>query len=212
MSHVAAPRPTYTLGALVIPKPGAFPPDDVAPGVHRIVHVPTGKAVRYRTEPLAGAGKGVRGPAESLLAFTGTLSDAYRWRESPPAFAHPNPVGATPELDLRARWRPTPEQVRAAVAELLTKTDPTEWVAAVALVQPGKQYGIWTVGQPVEPVPGVWAGINSFTEAPSYAHARNDAADAARAALGGRPGTVAHVSVRLDGSFAVFEDFGTRED
>lgn len=212
MSLVSAPRTAYAVGDLVLPSPAAFPPADTAPGVHRVVTVPTGRGTKYRTAPLIGTGKGVRGPADTLLAFTGTTEQAYAYRDERPSFAHPNPMGTTAEQDARARWLPSKAQVAAAVAELRTKADPDQWLAAVPLVMPGKQYGIWTVGQQVEHVAGVWVGINSFDQEPSYATARNRAADAARVVLGDRPGTVAWVTIRPNGDAAVFEDFGNTVD
>jgi hypothetical protein len=58
-----------------------------------------------------------------------------------------------PAEDLRLRWLPTDRSVRHARA--LLAAEPTADVAVVPMFQPGKQYGIWTVGQLVSTVPGV---------------------------------------------------------
>ncbi len=76
------------------------------------------------------------------------------------------------------------------------------------MVQPGKHYGVWTVGQEVQTVPGaVFIGVNSFNairaEVPSHAWARNAASDVARSVLGNRPGTVAWATVDREGRIAV---------
>lgn len=120
----------------------------------------------------------------------------------------------TPLADLQARMRPTDEQLAMAARELAAQAETwpgiTDFLAAVPLAQPGKQYGAWTIGQPVEPVEGCWVGRNTFdsdAEGGSYAEARDNAADAARDHLGTRPGTVAWVTVSPDGHWSVHEDF-----
>lgn len=125
------------------------------------------------------------------------------------------PRSVTPEQDLRARWLPTAASVRHAWA--LLDAEPRADLAAIPMVQPGKTYGLWTVGQEVQTVPGaVFIGINSFDaddsgEVPSYAWARNAASDVARSVLSDRPGTVAWASVDREGHVVVFEDFGGTE-
>ncbi|OLF13490.1 hypothetical protein [Actinophytocola xanthii] len=81
------------------------------------------------------------------------------------------------------------------------------------MYQPGKQYGIWLVGQPVTTVPGVVFLAAIHTEPvegiPNFSWARNAACHLARERLraDGRGGTVAYAVIRHD-SVAVFEDFG----
>lgn len=114
------------------------------------------------------------------------------------------------EQDKNTRWRPSEASVRLAVAAL--KSSPYADVAAVPMVQPGKTYGWWEIGQQFTTVPGVvFIGANSFdvpdeADVPSYAWARNEAASLARTYLGDAPGTVAWASIREDGTWAVFED------
>ena len=85
------------------------------------------------------------------------------------------------------------------------------------MIQPGKYYGLWTVGQEVRTVAGaVFIGVNSFDvdeigEVPDYGWARNAASDVARSVLGNRPGTVAWATVDREGRVAVFGDFGGTE-
>lgn len=123
-------------------------------------------------------------------------------------------MGVTPEEDLRARWLPTRRSVGHARALLVA--EPTADVAVVPMFQPGKQYGIWTVGQPVSTVAGVvFVAVNGFEPAvgvPSLSWARNAACLLARERLraGGRGGTVAYAVVRSD-SVVVFEDFGDED-
>ncbi len=66
----------------------------------------------------------------------------------------------TPPEDLRARWLPTDASVRRARA--LLDAEPRAGLAAIPMVQPGKHYGIWTVGQEVQTVAGaVFIGVSS---------------------------------------------------
>jgi len=111
-------------------------------------------------------------------------------------------VPSPEQQDMTERFRPTDEQIAAAV-EALAGGD---MLAAVPLALPGKKDGWWTVGQPVEPVEGLWIGHNSFDAQPSYAAARNAASLAASAALGERDGTPAYACIHADGTWAVFED------
>lgn len=116
------------------------------------------------------------------------------------------------QADVRARWRPSEQQIALAVTELAANPHGEAWLAAVPLVMPGKEHGVWTLGQPVEHVEGVvFLGRNSFDAgaSSSYAEARNFAADAARKALGDRPGTVGWATIYSDGGWSVFEDFGS---
>jgi hypothetical protein len=90
-------------------------------------------------------------------------------------------------------------------------------LAAIRMMQPGKRYGLWSVGQEVRTVAGaVFIGVNSFDadesgEVHDYAWARNAGSDVARSVLGNRPGTVAWATVEREGHVAVFEDFGGTE-
>lgn len=89
------------------------------------------------------------------------------------------------EDDPRERWLPTDASVRHARA--LLDAEPRADLAAIAMIQPGKHFGIWTTGQEVQTVAGaVLIGINGFAadditkaEVPSYAWARNAASDIA---------------------------------
>ena len=115
--------------------------------------------------------------------------------------------------DMR-RWTASPEQIRAAQDAIAAAVEQhpdvpaREWLAAVALAMPGKTYGFWQYGQPVEVVDGVWVGRNTTQDVEqSYGDARNEAAAAGVAALAGRPGTVAWVTIGADGEPFVFEDF-----
>jgi hypothetical protein len=120
----------------------------------------------------------------------------------------------TPAADLRARWLPSDSAVRHARA--LLDAEPRADLAAIPMVQPGKNAGIWTAGQEVQTVPGaVFIGVNAFdvddgAEVPSYSWARDAAAAVARTVLGDRKGTVAWATVDRDGHVGVFEDSGRR--
>lgn len=58
-----------------------------------------------------------------------------------------------PAEDLRRRWMPAQRAVRHGRA--LLAAEPDADLAVVPLYQPGKQYGIWLFGQPVQTVEGV---------------------------------------------------------
>jgi hypothetical protein len=113
--------------------------------------------------------------------------------------------------DLRLRWLPTRQAVRHARA--LLAAEPAADFAVVPLYQPGKQYGIWMLGQVVNTVQGaVFLAVNSSEPTagvPTLGWAREAACLVAREQLriDGRGGTVAYAVVRAD-SVAVFEDFG----
>lgn len=122
-----------------------------------------------------------------------------------------NPV----EADLHARWLPTAEQVAAGLAVLATvpEADRDRFLAVAALALPGKTYGLWELGQPVAPVPGIWLAENvtiGSQTAYSYGAARDAAEDAATAWLQANhlTGTVSFAVIRPDGHAAVFEGFG----
>ena len=114
----------------------------------------------------------------------------------------------TPEQDMQDRWRPTETAVNHAVA--LLKAEPRADFALVPLVQPGKEYGWWEIGQKVETVPGVVIlSVNSFkagADIPSHSWARNATSQVAKRVLGDAPGTVSYASISRDGTWAVFED------
>lgn len=97
------------------------------------------------------------------------------------------------ERDLAARWLPNAAQIAAALALLATLPAREEYVY-VAIALPDKDHGIWTLGQPVEHVAGVWLG-------------RDEASHAAALHLGTRPGQPSYAVVWRDGHAAAFEDF-----
>jgi len=103
------------------------------------------------------------------------------------------------ELDLEARWRPTTGQVTRALALLDTLPAREEYVY-VPIALPGKDHGIWDVGQPVEHPDGVFLD-------------RDGASHAAVQHLGIRPGQPSYAVVWRDAHWGVFEDFrGLFED
>lgn len=62
--------------------------------------------------------------------------------------------------------------------------DRHDYRAIVALVLPGKDFGIWTRAQPVHHLPGVWLANRVHTEGPlEMRNQRDPATAAARAAL-----------------------------
>lgn len=110
---------------------------------------------------------------------------------------------------------PTAVQVEAALAVLSTvpEADRSRFLAVVALVQPGKQYGLWSVGQEVVPLPGVWLGENVTGDSICpLSEARAAAEEAGERWLEARDldGTTGYVMVGPDGHAAVFEGFGAR--
>jgi hypothetical protein len=135
------------------------------------------------------------------------------------------------DTDMAERFRPTPAAVQHARA--LLAAIPHADLAAVPLLMPGKRHGWWTLGQPVETVPGaVFAGYNgcdvdaaerttranqhglSLAEwdtlgIQSYSIARDLAAHAAARVLGSRPGTVGWATIWRDGRWAPTEDILT---
>jgi hypothetical protein len=117
----------------------------------------------------------------------------------------------TPLDDMRTRLVPTAASIDHAQGVLADL--PEAEYAIVPMVLPGKQYGFWTTGQPVETVEGqAFACVNlpgghSGRTVPSYGAARDQACLAASEALAGRPGTIATASVSRDGEAAIFEEF-----
>lgn len=108
-----------------------------------------------------------------------------------PAPADYQPTEA--ELDLRARLVPTDDQLGAVFTYLGHRPGRVDYAHA-ALALPGKARGIWTLGQPVEAVPGVF-------------DTREAAVEAADRWLGVRDGQVAYVCIWTNGDHAVFEGF-----
>lgn len=113
-----------------------------------------------------------------------------------------------PHQDLRERWLPTGDAVQRALA--LLEAEPDADVAVIPMYQPGKTYGIWTVGQEVCTVSGrAFLAVDSFErrgDLPDYGWARDAASKFARATMGDLPGTTAWAVVRRDGTAVVFED------
>jgi len=112
--------------------------------------------------------------------------------------------------DKADRWLPTGAAVRHAQA--LLAAEPLADLAAIPMIQPGKTYGWWRLGQQVETVAGVvFIGINGDAPAgsavPDYAWARDMASMVAATVLGAdREGTVGWATVDRDGYVTVTED------
>jgi hypothetical protein len=131
----------------------------------------------------------------------------------PPADYQPSAV----ELDL-ARYVPTDEAVAEAVR--LLRATPEADVALIPIVAPGKDRGIWTMGQPVETVPGVVIlakdhdltpgeiDRQEYRKVSGYGTARTMAETLAHAHLGNRPGVAAYSVVSRNGHPGTFEAFG----
>ena len=122
------------------------------------------------------------------------------------------------ERDRYTRMVPDPRAVTTAVAALCNLPAAggrEELVAAIPMYFPGMHESWWTLDQEVCTVLGaVFIGRNSFEDEdggfPTYAWAREQAALAARAALGDRPGVTAWATVHRDGGRpAVFTDIET---
>lgn len=113
----------------------------------------------------------------------------------------------TAAADLAARWRPTDEQIREAVAALAAGP-PSATDAFVPLALPGKEHGWWEIGQLVEPAPGVWLADRNAWDGPlSYSAAREAADQAAADQLGDRPGQSGYATIARDGRWHVWEGF-----
>lgn len=122
-----------------------------------------------------------------------------------------SPVTAKLVDDMRARGRPDAAAVAVAVAAL-NAAEPG-LLAAIPMTFPGKTRGRWTAGQEVITLHGtVLIGRNGDPQSlpgilyPSYSQARDQAAEAARTALNGEPGTVGWATVYPEGTWAVTED------
>jgi len=108
---------------------------------------------------------------------------------------------SSPAQDLAARWVPTDDQIRTAVAML--DVNPGAYAVMVAIALPGKEHGWWTDGQPVEHVPGYWIATDRND---GYRAARDAASFAADVALGERAGQPSYAIIYRDGHAAMFED------
>jgi hypothetical protein len=112
------------------------------------------------------------------------------------------------QADMRDRWLPGPEDVKNAQALLDCKPD--DHVVVLGMVQPGKDHGVWVLGQEVETVTGIYLLARTRGTPPdgarSYGWARNQASELARKQLGDRPGTTGYAVVATDGTVVVFED------
>lgn len=104
-------------------------------------------------------------------------------------------------LDLRARYRPTDEQIAYALGAL-SQSDAE--FAIVGLAHPGKDHGFWTLDTVVLPVPlAAWVCDNDD----SYYIAMEAALLAAERLLDGAEGSISYAVVKRDGTWAVFEGF-----
>lgn len=119
-----------------------------------------------------------------------------------------------PWLDQRRRFVPSKTAVGAAVAALADHPDAD--AAVVPLYMPGKSYGNWTVGQPVEVVEltgnDVLIGTDNHDPTRAVPAVRDMITRAfelaaARLADHAGGGTTAYAIVRRDGTCMVFEEF-----
>ena len=109
------------------------------------------------------------------------------------------------DRDRAERWTPSPP-AREMAAAMLAAAPGAEMVI-VPLVQPGKARGIWTMGQVVVTVPGVYLLAGDVPGAMPYREARDMALQAAEdAAHGYAAGTTAFALIERDGCVVVFED------
>jgi hypothetical protein len=104
------------------------------------------------------------------------------------------------ELDRVTRWQPDPRAVAHARAILAAEGNDPDVLVAIPMYQPGKELGIWEMGQEVRTVMGaVFAGYNRSEDTgglPFFSWARAKAAEVAEAELGEGAGTVAFAVVR----------------
>jgi hypothetical protein len=131
----------------------------------------------------------------------------------PPADYTPTAV----EKDMRERYLPTPEAIKVARTMLLAT--PEANVALVPMFCPGKQRGIWTMGQPVETVPGIVVlakdhdltrgeiDRGEYRTVAGYGQALTYVGVAATMHADGIEGVIAHAVIERSGHAAVFEDF-----
>lgn len=89
------------------------------------------------------------------------------------------------ELDLQEHWKPS--GVAEAQARLLLETTTGAEMAVLALIQPGKTQGVWTIGQKVVTVAGlILLACSRKAPVPGtmlYSDARNIATEVAELAL-----------------------------
>lgn len=115
--------------------------------------------------------------------------------------------------DMTARFVPTDEQIAVAVAMLEVAEEATHVVVPLAL--PGKTRGVWTVGQPVEHVPGFWlvdadqTSVGHRGAVLGYRTVCRLADQAAAAHLGARPGVSAYATIDVDGQCSTREGYIT---
>lgn len=124
----------------------------------------------------------------------------------PPADHRPSDA----EQDMRNRMQPDARtrQIAMAMCDAALKhpADPTTRhgvgpVVYVGLALPGKDYGFWELGQPVEQAPGFF-----LAEGSEQARKARELADgAAREHLAGRPGTTVYARVDANGYAEMFE-------
>lgn len=117
-------------------------------------------------------------------------------------------------VDLRERWQadgPTRRIAMAMIDAAMIEhphVDPDDIKVFVGLALPGKQYGVWTLGQPVEPAPGYFLAINHDQH-----RAGRDLADrAAGEQLAGRAGTTSWALLKRGEYCAVFEGMYGNEE
>jgi hypothetical protein len=117
------------------------------------------------------------------------------------------------ETDLHRRWQAT-DRTRETAAAMISAARAhhpagTDIAVYVGLALPGKTYGIWTHGQPVEEAPGYFLATT-----PDEHRAARDLADrAAGAQLAGRHGTSSYARLTAEEYCAVWEGIhGTEDD
>lgn len=123
-----------------------------------------------------------------------------------------------PREERRLFWVPDQAAHARAVEYLAVCANPDRLCVFIPLVQPGKEFEIWTHGQEIITVRPVVLLASRTSEGPGlpFAAARSRAFEIAYTALNGEPGTVGAAVVLPDGSFQVFEcgrggELGTRE-
>lgn len=114
----------------------------------------------------------------------------------------------SPADDLRARWRPSAQQLAAATAVLATVPADQRHShrALVAVALPGKSHGVWISGQHVQHMPGVWLAHRNQRSGPlGYVAQRDTAASTARAWLADQhqAGTVSTITVDAGGDWVL---------
>lgn len=107
--------------------------------------------------------------------------------------------------EMRSNW--VPSQYQQKIASAVIKADPGRKVI-VGLAMPGKQKGIWTLGQEVLQVPGFWVARtdDEYRVARTWATITSESFLALRQGGHGL-GTVAYVVIRVnDSGFNVAHD------